>query len=87
VVANGGTVPDWLTHPAVLVGAVGPLLLGFVYGSAVGTVVKTLLYVALREDCDRLPVVNLPVERVVDDLETGDGPGTEPAAPGAPEEA
>lgn len=66
VLLTGETSAEWLTHPAVMAVAAVPVWLSLVYGWAVAAVVKALLFVALRDGDDRLPLVNVPVERAVD---------------------
>lgn len=69
----GASPSVWLGRDAVVVAVLAPLWVGVVYGSAVGAVVKALLYVALRDDHERLPVVDAPVADAVRVIRPDDG--------------
>jgi hypothetical protein len=61
----GASPAAWFVRDFVVVAVTGPLWFGIVYGSAVGAVLKTLLYVALRDDRKHLPLIDVPVEDAV----------------------
>lgn len=69
----GGSPSAWLARDLVAVAVAAPLWAGVVYGSAVGAVLETLLYVALRDGDERLPLVDAPVEDAVRTLTPDDG--------------
>jgi hypothetical protein len=69
---TGASPSAWLDRAPVAVAVASPLWVGVVYGSAVGAVLETLLYVALREGHDRVPLVDVPVDDAVGTISRSD---------------
>lgn len=58
-------LPGWTDEPVVLAAIAGSLWVGIVLGSGLAAVAKTPLYVAIREDRERVPLLGLGREAMV----------------------